>query len=160
MSETKLFTGEKSISALAFEYIFPGMSFLNAKKGSFLEYGSIFLNFAYNAHFLNSTIFTNGKQNNYLRRIPFEDPSQLMIEYYLWQAKELSKSLRSSFLKGFLSDGEILGGTVEVDTIPIPVIKKSERVTLTGVLGLDHKPKALLAYKISGGSKQRSFKIA
>ena len=135
--------------AKAFEHVFPGNYFQATRKGSFLDYAVFFFVAALDFNYVSSIMLPDPDDiNNFIHRIPFTDPTQLMINHYLGKATKLLNIPAPGFLKAAIQEGEIFGGTIETQTSLSSRGIGRRNVLVTGVMNEERQPVALLAHRI------------
>lgn len=148
MFEIKKFPKEIPIYVTAFEHVFPGNKFINTRKGSPLEYLTFFATTLMDYNYVNGIIIPDPDAGSLIHRIPFENPSQVMINYYLGKATKLVSNYSPSVsLIEILGGNVILGGTIETRS-SIPSLGMGGNVVwVTGVMNEENQPKDLIAHK-------------
>lgn len=138
---------EKPIYIQAFEHVFPGNKFESARRGSLLEYLVFIATAITDYNYVSSIMVPSPDAGNLIHRIPFEEPSQLMINYYLGKTTKLVFNHAPTGLTSTLQENEIIGGTIETRS-SIPSIGVGGSVIwVTGVMNQEKLPKALIAHR-------------
>jgi len=146
MFEIKKLLKEVPVCITAFEHVFPGNKFETARKGSPLEYLFFLTTALMDYNYVNGIIIPDSDAD-LIHRIPFKNPSQVMINYYLDKTTKLVHNFPSTDLIKILDGDGILGGTIEARS-SIPSLGMGGNVVwITGVMNEKKQPKALIAHK-------------